>query len=136
MSNADLVVLLVDDDVNILHGYSRRFREYDFSLYTARSAEEAIEVMKRNKIDVVVSDECMKGIRGTELLAWVAEHFPHTSRIILTGQPSVPSMEAAINQSGVFRYLMKPVDAPVLAETIIASATESTNPTPQSIANQ
>lgn len=125
MNDLELVVLLVDDDVNILHGYARRFREYDFKLYTARSAEEAIEIMKRNKIDVVVSDECMKGMRGTEFLTWVAEHFPETSRIILTGQPSVPSMETAINQSGVFRYLMKPVDAMSLAETILASVAAS-----------
>ena len=127
MSGSSFVVLLVDDDTNILHGYARRFRDYEFELYTARSAEEAMDIMKRHKIDVVISDECMKGMRGTEFLAWAARNFPETSRIILTGQPSVPSMEAAINESGVFRYLMKPVDAPALAETIFSSLAASQN---------
>ena len=112
------MVLLVDDDVNILHGYLRAFRKHNFQLYTAHSAEEAYDALKRIKTDAVVSDECMKGERGTELLAWVAQYFPDTVRIILTGQPSVPSMTSAINESSVFRYLLKPIDPAELAEVI------------------
>ncbi len=113
------VILIVDDDINILHGYQRVFRKHKINVFTAQSAEEAKDALKRSKIDVVVSDECMKGCRGTELLAWVAEYFPNAVRIILTGQPSVPSMEVAINQSKVFRYLLKPVSPEELLTVIV-----------------
>lgn len=127
MDANNFVVLLVDDDTNILHGYARRFRNYDFQLYTARSAEEAMDILKRNKVDVVVSDECMQGITGTTFLAWVAKHFPETARIILTGQPSVPSMTTAINESDVYRYLTKPINAEDLAANIFASIERQLN---------
>jgi len=103
-------ILFVDDEPNILHSMGRAFRNQPYKTYTSRSAEEAISILKAHDIDLIVSDENMPGMSGTKLLAWVAEHFPDIVRIVLTGQPSVPSAMRAINEGGVYRFLTKPCD--------------------------
>lgn len=119
-------VLFVDDSPEILQGFQRSLRQQPFQILVACSAEDAMDLLKRSGVDVVVSDESMKGMKGTELLCWVAEHFPDTARIVLTGQPSVPSMQTAINDAGVFRYLVKPIrdfDLAMAIHDAIESAT-------------
>ncbi len=101
-------VLFVDDDKNLLQGLMRVLRSQPYNLLTANSAEEASYLLKTNKIEVVVSDECMPGMRGTEYLKWVAEHFPQTVRILLTGNPSPETAVSAVNEGQVFRFLTKP----------------------------
>ena len=118
MVTANKNVLLVDDDPNILSAILRSFRKEEFQVYTAHSGEEAVDILKRTKIDAIVTDESMKGMKGTELLCWVTQYFPDLPRIILTGQPNLPSMEKAINEAGVFRYLTKPIPHEQLAVTI------------------
>ena len=119
------IVLFVDDDQLILSAFIRSFRGSPFDVFTARSSEEAIEIMKRTRVDVVVTDEKMKGLRGTELLCWVSAYFPDTIGIILTGQPDVPSMTRAINDARVYRYLTKPINLIDLSETILEATTGS-----------
>jgi DNA-binding NtrC family response regulator len=104
----DALVLVVDDDVNLLRGLTRVLRHQTFQLLTARSGEEAREILKRWPVDVVICDQHMPGTRGTELLAWIAEHCPRTVRIILTGQPDLKTAVDAINRGQVFRFLTKP----------------------------
>jgi len=104
----EALVLIVDDDVLFLRGLSRVLRNQPFRIITARSAEEAQELLKRWPIQVVVCDQRMPGMSGTGLLAWVAKHFPNTVRIVLTGQPDLPTAMKAINEGQVFRFLTKP----------------------------
>ncbi|MBN2292117.1 MAG: response regulator [Pirellulales bacterium] len=112
------VVLLVDDDSDILHGLTRALRQQPFKTCTARSAEEAMHVLKAHSVDLVVSDENMPGMCGTKFLSWVAENYPQIMRIILTGQPSVDSALNAINEGRVYRYFTKPCDTVELALAI------------------
>ena len=112
------VVLLVDDEPNVLHGLTRALRQQPFTTCTARSAEEAMDVLKAHSVDLVVSDENMPGICGTRFLSWVADNFPEVTRIILTGQPTVPSALRAINEGRVYRYFTKPCDTVELALAI------------------
>lgn len=104
----EVLVLIVDDDVLFLRGLSRALRNQPFRLITARSGEEAQELLKRWPVNVIVCDERMPGMSGTSLLAWVARHFPNTVRIVLTGQPDLPTAMKAINDGQVFRFLTKP----------------------------
>ena len=112
-------VLFVDDDTFILSALIRSFHHHPFEVFTAHSAEEAMDILKRTKIDALVSDESMRGMKGTELLSWVSSYFPEMPRMILTGQPNVPSMQKAINEAGVFRYLTKPIQHEQLGEIIL-----------------
>lgn len=100
-------------------------RHQPFDIFTARSGEEAMDVLKRRKIHVVVADEQMPGISGGDLLAWIAAQFPETVRIVLTGHPTVDAAIRAINEGGVYRYFTKPchpVDLALAIRTALDSA--------------
>lgn len=101
-------ILLVDDDKNLLAGLRRSLRQQPYTITTVNSAEMAIEMFKRGSFDVVVADQKMGGLSGTELITWLANVFPETVRIMLTGQPDVQVMKDAINNGKVFRFLTKP----------------------------
>ena len=112
------IVLLVDDEPNLLHALTRALRQQPYRINTARSAEDAMDILKAHRVDLVVSDENMPGICGTRFLSWVADNFPKVTRIVLTGQPTVPSALRAINEGGVYRYFTKPCDVVELALAI------------------
>ena len=101
-------VLLVDDDQNVLHGLARLLRNQPYTLLTVRSADEAMWTMKTRPVDLVVADERMPGICGTDLLVWTATHFPDTIRIMLTGYATAENAIRAINEAGVHRFFTKP----------------------------
>ena len=100
--------VLIDDDQSVLHGLTRALRNQPYRIYTATSGEEAMLTVKGHNIDVVVADEHMPGMRGGELLAWIADHCPEVMRIVLTGHPTVESMIQAINEGRVYQFFTKP----------------------------
>lgn len=111
-------VLLVDDDANLLRGLARSLRDQPYRVYTARSAEEALPIVKAHPISVVVSDERMPGRSGTELFTWMATYCPEVTRIVLTGHSSPEVTMRAVNQGQVFRFFAKPVHPAELAMAI------------------
>lgn len=111
-------VLLVDDDANLLRGVCRALKGQPFQIMTARSAEEALAVVKSHPIGVIVCDERMPGQSGTELLSWVAQHYPEVVRIVLTGHTTPETTMRAINEGRVFRFFSKPCDPTDLAIAI------------------
>jgi DNA-binding NtrC family response regulator len=72
-------------------------------------------------IDVVVSDERMPGMTGSEFLSIVCQKHPGTMRIILTGQATLDAAVQAINEGEIFRFLLKPCHAQDLAQTILSA---------------
>lgn len=121
MSNQHQIdfVLLVDDDVNLLRGLSRTLRKQPYRVLTARSAEEAEDVVRRHPVSVVVSDERMPGKCGTEMLGWVAENCPEIVRIVLTGYPMPDTIRRAATHGRAFRFFTKPFDSCDLASAIL-----------------
>lgn len=111
-------ILLIDDDVNVLHGLSRVLRNQPYRIYTARSGDEAMKILKAWNIDVVVSDEKMPGISGTDLLKWVSENYPEVMRIVLTRNATAETAIRAINEADVFHFFTKPCNEVELALTI------------------
>jgi len=111
-------VLFVDDDRNILEALARSQRREPFEILSAGSAREAMEALERQRVDVVVSDEMMPGMLGSEFLSIVARRFPDTIRIILTGHASAESAVRAINEGQIYRFLLKPCHPADLAVTI------------------
>ena len=108
MNPVEHAVLLIDDDQSVLHGLTRALRHQPYRIYTATSGEEAMLTVKGHNIDVVVADEHMPGMRGGELLVWIADHCPEVMRIVLTGHPTVESMIQAINEGRVYQFFTKP----------------------------
>jgi len=111
-------LLLVDDDPNVLAGLARVLHKESYTIRTARSAEEAARVLETTAVDVIVSDEEMPGMSGTEFLARVAAERPDTVRIVLTGRPSLPTALRAINDGKVYHFFTKPCNEIDLAITI------------------
>ncbi len=102
------LVLFVDDEESILHAIRRLFDESPFALRTAGSGEDALEILKREKVAVVVSDHLMPGMNGVELLARAAMAAPETVRVLMTAYADLNTAINAINQCEIFRFLTKP----------------------------
>jgi two-component system probable response regulator PhcQ len=111
-------VLFVDDESNILDAMRNVLRKEPFEFVGASSGEAGLALLERQHIDVVVSDERMAGMSGSQFLAHVRRRFPHTVRIVLTGQADVDAAIRAINEGEVFRFLVKPCAPADLACTI------------------
>ena len=111
-------ILLVDDEPNITQALTKRLRHEDYEILSAPSAEEALQILAREPIDVVVADEQMPGMSGSELLAVVSREYPDTVRIILTGQANLEAAVRAINEGQIYRFLEKPCAAEELAAII------------------
>ena len=111
-------VLLVDDEIRVVEALQRSLHNAPFEVAVATSGEEALRALEHGPIDVIVSDEQMPDLLGTELLAAVRERSPRTMRVMLTGDPRLESAVRAINVAGVFRYLQKPCHADELRRCI------------------
>lgn len=111
-------ILFVDDEQNILLGLKRMLRSMRKSLdmHFAESGHAALELMAKEKFDVIISDMRMPGMDGAELLAEVKKLYPHTIRIILTGQADEDSILRTVGVT--HQFLAKPCD-PELLKTII-----------------
>ncbi len=111
-------ILFVDDEPNVTNALKHMFRKEQCDILTANSADEALAILGQETVDVVVSDEQMPGMSGSELLAKVRREYPDTVRIILTGQASLDAAIRAINEGEIYRFLTKPCNGMELAVTI------------------
>ena len=111
-------VLFVDDERQVLASMRLALRREPFDLSTATSAAEALDLLSERQFDVVVSDEQMPEMCGSRFLALVRQLHPNTMRITLTGQASLEAAVRAINEGEIYRFLTKPCDPGVLAQTI------------------
>jgi DNA-binding NarL/FixJ family response regulator len=111
-------VLIVDDEPEVLAGMRAALFREPYEVVGASDSGEALAILEATSIDVLISDEKMPGMQGSELLARVRREYPSVVRILLTGHASVASAVKAINDGAVFRYLLKPFPANGLAETL------------------
>lgn len=112
------VVLFVDDEKHVVESLRDALRRMPFLILTATSGEGALKILRATAVDVVVSDERMPSMTGTELLAKVRELYPDSVRIVLTGHATLEVAIKAINEGEVYRFLSKPCKAVDLAQTI------------------
>lgn len=100
-------LLFVDDEKRVLSSMRAMFRR-DYHVFVADNGQDALRIIDRERIDVVISDQRMPKMTGVELLCAVKEQAPSVMRILLTGYADLEAIEASINEGEVFRYLMKP----------------------------
>lgn len=110
-------VLYVDDEENNLISFRAAFRR-DYQIFTAISAEEGFNVLHREKVPIIITDQRMPGITGVQFLEKVIPEFPDTVRMILTGFSDIEAIIQAINTGRIFRYITKPWDETELKMTI------------------
>lgn len=104
----DAALLLVDDEQPILNALKRILRKEPYSLQTAASGEQALDVLHRHPVQVVVSDFRMPGMSGVELLREVKQRYPHTVRVVVSGYADGRLIMDSINVGEVYRFLPKP----------------------------
>lgn len=110
-------LLLVDDDPSLLKLLGMRLSSEGFSVQTAGSGPEALRLLQREKIDLVISDLRMDEMNGLALFSEVQKQQPGMPVIILTAHGSIPEAVSA-TQQGVFSFLTKPVDRDALYSAI------------------
>lgn len=119
-------ILIVDDNYDMLDLLQRHIKILNFHTYKASSVNEAIEVLKYNTIDLLITDIQMPEINGLELLKYTEEHFPELPKLVVTGMPSVDTAVNAL-QFGALGYLIKPFTIEELSSGIQKSLSVKTN---------
>jgi len=113
------VILFVDDEENILKALARLFIDEDYEVHTAMSGQEGLELINNGlRPAVIISDQRMPEMNGAEFLHRVRELLPDSIRLVLTGYADIKSAVEAINQGGIYRYILKPWDDEELRKTI------------------
>jgi DNA-binding NtrC family response regulator len=82
----------------------------EFEVHTAESAQEAIEILQRQPVHVVMTDQRMPEMTGVELLRQVQREWPDAIRMVFTGYADIKAVIDAINHGRIFRYITKPWD--------------------------
>ncbi len=101
-------LLFVDDEEGVLHSLRRIFMEENYEILTALSADQALAVMEKVRVHLVVTDHRMPGMTGAELLKAIKEKWPGTIRIMLTGYADVQSIMGAVKDGAVYKFITKP----------------------------
>lgn len=101
-------VLFVDDEPYILKSLQRLFRGDPMRVLTSFSAIEALELMKTESIQLLVTDNMMPEMTGVELARRVKEIRPEIVRIILSGQSDIDAVLKAVNEGEAYRFILKP----------------------------
>jgi EAL domain-containing protein (putative c-di-GMP-specific phosphodiesterase class I)/ActR/RegA family two-component response regulator/GGDEF domain-containing protein len=107
---ASRTLLLVDDEENVLRALQRVFRRDGYRVLSASRVQEAFELLASNEVQVIVSDQRMNDVSGTEFLGRVKELYPRTVRLILSGYTDLATVTEAINKGAIYRFLTKPWD--------------------------
>ena len=100
-------VLYVDDEKNNLMSFKAAFR-MDFEIFLANSPDEALELLTKEEVHIIISDYRMPLMTGVELFEKIRFAFPRPFRVLLTAYGDVQSLTDAINKGNVFRYIKKP----------------------------
>lgn len=116
----DYAILYIDDEQSNLRVFKNTFRR-DFTIYLASSAANGIEVLKENKIDVIITDQRMPGKTGLELLRELHEMFPHIPphRLMVSGYAAPADIDSAFREYGLFQFISKPWEADSLKQVIL-----------------
>ncbi|MDY6802925.1 MAG: response regulator [Cyanobacteriota bacterium] len=117
-------MLVVDDEPDNLDLLYRTFRR-DFSVLKADSGVRALELLaEEGEVAVIISDQRMPEMKGTEFLSKTLPEFPNTVRIILTGFTDIEDLVDAINSGQVYKYITKPWD-PNELKAVVQKAAET-----------
>ncbi len=114
-------ILFVDDEERILRTLALQFRRH-YEVITESNPARVLQRLQQESVDIIVSDQRMPQMNGSQLLAQVQEAYPHILRILLTGYSDLDAAMEALNSGGIFRYLTKPWDAGAMADTLRQAA--------------
>jgi len=125
-------LLLVDDEPDVLNALKRLLRRSGYRILTAGSAAEGLELLALNSVQVIVSDQRMPNMSGSEFLGRVKILYPDSMRIVLSGYTEVAALTDAINRGAIYKFVTKPWNDDdlrrVIREAFVAHAHKATKP--------
>jgi len=101
-------VLFVDDEQRVLMSLKRGLLDEPYDTLFAQSCKEALQILDKKEVHVIVTDMRMPEMGGLELLRTVKKEYPHIVRMVLSGYTQVSTLLTAINQGEIFRFIPKP----------------------------
>jgi diguanylate cyclase (GGDEF)-like protein len=111
-------LLLVDDDVDALATLQDQLRNEGYRILTAQSAADGFEQLALHRVQVILCDQRLSGMSGTEFFDRIKEMYPDTLRIVLSGNADLESLMDAINHGAIYRFFTKPWDQQALRDNI------------------
>ncbi|MFT4517642.1 MAG: two-component system response regulator GlrR [Halioglobus sp.] len=117
-------LLLVDDDASLLKLMVIRLEAEGYEVLTVGSADEALQTLRNNPVELVLTDLRLEGASGLELFEQIRHFYPGIPVIIMSAQGTIPEAVSA-TQMGVFEFLTKPIDKTVLLTAISLALQQS-----------
>ena len=117
-------ILFVDDEEKLLSSLKRVLADEPYNSLFAKSGKEALEILEREEVHIIVTDMRMPEMSGLELLRIVKKEYPHIIRLILSGYADIDTLLGAINQGEIFRFITKPWKINEELKTTIRQAIE------------
>jgi signal transduction histidine kinase len=115
-------LLVVDDEVDVLESLRHLFHR-SYRVLTASSGDQALELLKKNDVHLILSDQRMPGMSGDIFLSQARRLHPDAIRMLFTGYADIQAVINAVNEGNIFRYILKPWDA-VELEGVIRQGAE------------
>ena len=112
-------ILCVDDEESILNSLKRMLALEGYNVLTARGGEQGLEMLSKEKIDLIIADQRMPKMMGAEFLRRVREKRPEIVSIMLSGYSDFQSLVTAVNEGEIFRFISKPWDKEELLKTVV-----------------
>jgi len=103
-------VLIVDDEPFVINSVRRVLIDDGYKIYSAKNGIDGLDILKAHTIKVVISDEMMPEMSGSEFLSKIRQQYPNVIRIMLTGHASIEAAMRAVNEGEIYRFFMKPWD--------------------------
>ena len=120
-------VLFVDDDEAILRSLERGLIDEPYNKLFTKSCKEALEILRREEVHVIVTDIRMPEMSGLELLRIIKKEYPHIIGMVLSGYSEDAALQTAIGQGEIFTLIPKPWKLRGNFETFVRWAIEHYN---------
>jgi len=111
-------ILIVDDETNLVRSLTRILTLEGYQVQGVTSAREALANLEAREIDLVISDFKMPDMNGLELLKTVRHSYPGVTTILMTAFAEIDLVDDAINEAGVFKFILKPWNDQDLKRTV------------------
>ena len=103
-------ILIVDDEELVLEFIKRTLADDDYNILTALSGQEGLDKLKNHEVNMIISDYKMPEMNGLEFLEKVKIAYPGILTIMLTIHADIEIAIQAINQAGIYKFILKPWD--------------------------
>ncbi|MFZ5996042.1 MAG: response regulator [Nitrospirota bacterium] len=111
-------ILCVDDEQNVINALKRLFLDENYTILTALSGQEGLNILEQEHTQLVISDYRMPGMNGVDFLKEVYKKLPDTVRIVLSGYADTAAIVSAINEGQIYKFIPKPWNDDELKVTV------------------